>query len=460
MNIPAPAGKQYLPYQLSGIRFALGARGTLIADEMGLGKTVQAIGVINASPGAYHVLIVCPAGLKLNWHSELREWLVPSESKVEVVSYHQAEEFANEEERPPIDILIIDEAHYIKNPSSLRSQRIEKIAAKAKRVLLLTGTPLENRPVELWPLLKIVAPKAFDNPIHRFGNISPEQKKSHPGEGPGFWEFAKRYCDLKRSKPFGRKQRSAWDYSGSSNLDELRAKLRKTCMVRRLKKDVLAQLPAKRRQIILLPSKAENCRLAELLQKRGMGAIPTEHNYNEFVALLTTDKVIFEEYSRIRHEQALAKVDHCLRFIGDALDESAKIIVFAHHADVIEKLHMGIDAEFTENAYSVVVTGKTPQSERGAAVKAFQNDPICRVFIGSIGAAGVGITLTAASHVIFCELDPVPGRLSQAEDRAHRIGQKDMVLVQHLVSDGSLCARMAKIAVKKQGIIHQALDAV
>jgi SWI/SNF-related matrix-associated actin-dependent regulator 1 of chromatin subfamily A len=126
---------------------------------------------------------------------------------------------------------------------------------------------------------------------------------------------------------------------------------------------------------------------------------------------------------------------------------------------VIAKLQMGIECEFHNSEdYAVTVTGDTHVADRGAAVTAFQGDKRCRVFIGSIGAAGVGITLTAASHVIFCELDPVPGKMSQAEDRAHRIGQKNSVLVQHLVMDRTLCARMAKIVVRKQAIIKEALD--
>jgi SWI/SNF-related matrix-associated actin-dependent regulator 1 of chromatin subfamily A len=452
-----PPGKQYLPYQEKGIRYALGARGTIIADEMGLGKTVQAIGVINASLEAKRVLVVCPAGLVTNWLNEFWAWRVKeSQAQVTVVSYHGA---AAHIDGPSIDILIVDECHYVKNADTQRAQTVKALAAKSKRVLLLTGTPMENCPIELWPLLQIACPEKWDPPRREMKMVmTPEQKKSHPGEGQNFWEFAKRYCDLKkvRFKVKGR-YRSAYDFSGASNLIELNARLKNTCMVRRLKKDVLTELPDKRRQLIVLktPVKTADFTCSERIISQ-IGEI-NESSYFHVLKRLVGNKVLFEEWSKKRHEEALAKVDACLEFIGDAMDAGEKLIVFAHHQDVIDGLFDGI--EVGNPGIAVKVTGKTHVADRGAAVKRFQDDPKCKVFVGSIGAAGVGITLTASSHVIFCELDPVPGRMSQAEDRAHRIGQKNMVLVQHLIADGSLCARMAKILVKKQEVLTAALDA-
>ncbi len=448
MNIPAPEGKAYLPYQLKGIRYALGARGTIIADEMGLGKTVQAIGVINALPQVRRVLIVAPAGLVTNWSHELREWLInpridASGQQIVITSYHGAGSM----EPPTGGMLIVDEAHYIKHSATQRSQNVARLAKDAERIVLLTGTPMENSPIELWPLLKIACPEKWDPPIRGLKasyTIGPDAKKTHPGEGPNFWDFAVRYCDLKKVRyQAGERWRSTWDFSGSSNAIELAARLKNTCMIRRLKKDVLPELPPKRRQLVVLKSGIKDDLFPEV----------TDDNYFDILGKLTADKVLFTEYSRRRHEQALAKVDACIEFIENALDSSAKIIVFAHHADVIAALAEGLK-DFNPR----IVTGKTHPADRGAAVHAFQNDPSVRLFIGSIGAAGVGITLTASEHVIFVELDPVPGRMTQAEDRAHRIGQRYSVLVQHLLSDGSLCARMAKILVRKQAVLTAVLD--
>jgi SWI/SNF-related matrix-associated actin-dependent regulator 1 of chromatin subfamily A len=350
-----------------------------------------------------------------------------------------------------IDLLIVDEAHYIKHADTKRSQCVQAIAVLASRVLLLTGTPVENSPIELWPLLRIVAPKAWDPAATKVGIITAEQKKSHPGEGVNFWAFAKKYCGLKRiSRPLPRGGFAmAWDFSGASNLDELAKRLRNTCMVRRLKKDVLEQLPPKRRQVVVLPSIAIND--DDLLP--GL----SEENYETMIAALVADKVKFNEYSKRRHEQALKIADQVIAHVNDCLDSADKVILFAHHKDVIEKF---VSAFRTENdhEFCAVVTGETHVADRGAEVKRFQVNPKCRLFIGSIGAAGVGLTLTAASLVVFAELDPVPGRMTQAEDRAHRIGQKEMVVVHVLVANHSLSARMAKIVVKKQAVISRVLD--
>ena len=451
MNIPAPPGKQYLPYQLKGIRYALGGRGTIIADEMGLGKTVQAIGVINASPRA-RVLIICPAFLRLNWQAELKEWLT-SYHEVQIISFNAADTVDGDDRDELVqtwDILIVDEAHYIKNPEAKRAQAVERLAQRAKKVLLLTGTPMENRPIELWQLLKIACPEKWNTVIRGLPVIAPDRKKSHPGEGPAFWQFAERYCDLKRVTYQVRgRRKQAWDFGGASNLEELQARLRNTCMVRRLKKDVLPDLPIKRRQLIVLESDADDSDLFPNLD---------DSNYLDIVERLTIGKAYFDEWSKRRHEQALDKVDSCVRFIGDALDESEKLIVFAHHTDVVTRLWECINAELIDCQFAMRITGETPMGERNVIVNAFQTNPKCRVIVGSIGAMGVGFTLTAASHVIFAELDPVPGRMTQAEDRAHRIGQRDSVLVQHLVSNGSLCARMARILVRKQEVLTAALD--
>ena len=438
----APPGKTFLPYQKKAIKYASSGRGTLIADEMGLGKTIQAIGILNTLPSDWKCLIVCPAGLVPNWENELAEWRVESAPECTIVSYNKAERIRD----AFFDVVIVDEAHYCKNLSAKRTQTVLSIARKASKVIALTGTPIENRPVEIWPLLLLVCPEQWDPPTAE-GIRGPQDSNNRPGQGGNFWKFAQRYCDLKKTWYPGRNGGGyAWDFTGASNLDELQKKLRATCMVRRMKKDVLSELPAKRRQIIPLPSSADDSDLLPEL---------SELTYESALAELTAGKAAFTEYSKRRHSQALEKVASAYRHISDTLDSVQKIVVFAHHTDVISELSAMFTAEQID---FVEFTGSTPDLHRRRAVERFQNDPSCRVFLGSIGAAGVGLTLTAASHVIFVELDPVPGRMSQAEDRCHRIGQKECVLVQHLVANGSLCARIAKLLVKKQAVISEAVD--
>jgi len=163
-------------------------------------------------------------------------------------------------------------------------------------------------------------------------------------------------------------------------------------------------------------------------------------------------KIAFDEMSAYRHRLAVAKIPAVIEHCDDMLESVSKLVIFGHHKDVIGAL-----AEHYKDC-CVVLDGSTPNEERQDVVDKFQTNPTCKVFIGSIHAAGVGITLTAASHVVFAELDWVPAWITQSEDRLHRLSQKDNVTVQHLVVDGSLDARLAETLVWKQEIIERALD--
>lgn len=458
IEIPAPLALSYLPYQRAGIAYAASRPSVLIADEMGLGKTIQAIGTWNADPTAKTALIVCPASLRLNWQREWQKWDVRGASvgiangvfpaaDVVIINYDILIKHGEALRARTWDLLIVDEAHYAKNPKAKRTQAllghkdrdpskaVEPI--KARRRIFLTGTPILNKPAELWPLVQALDPQ---------------------GLGANWVRFVSRYCA-------GSQTRYGWDVSGASHLDELQDALRATCMVRRLKKDVLTELPAKRRQIITLAGaekavtaeteamQAQESRLQSLRVAVELAKAQDEAAYKTAVqALQSASQAAFTEISKLRHDTAIAKLPQVIEHLRDQI-ESGKVVVFAHHHDVVDALK----AEF--GAAAVSLTGETPMAERQANVDRFQSDPSCLLFIGSIHAAGVGITLTAASHVVFAELDWVPGNLSQAEDRCHRIGQTDSVLIQHIVLNGSIDAKMAQTIVEKQEILDQALDA-
>jgi len=467
VDLPVPEGLDYLPFQKAGIQYAVQRDNVLFGDEMGLGKTIQAVGVINATPDIRKVLVVSPASLKLNWKRELEKWLVRPLSvgiangdipdvDVVIVSYDILGKHKAALMNRKWDLLVADEAHYIKNPKAQRTQHLvgsEKkdkslgkyvhvpgISDQAERKAFLTGTPMLNRPIELWPIVSTLAPETF----------------------PNFMGFAKRYAGAYEG-------RYGWDFSGATHLDELQDKLRSTVMVRRLKKDVLTELPAKRRQVIELEptgeakkqlaaesalaanheGNLEQLRAAVELAK----ASESDDEYNAAVAKLRdAAQVAFEEISRQRHAVALSKVPFVVEHVKNVLDHESKVIVFAHHRDVIDAIMAAFPSE------AVKLTGEDSTEGRQKAVDDFQNNPDVKLFVGSIKAAGVGITLTASSHVVFAELDWVPGNVTQAEDRAHRIGQQDSVLIQHLVFDESLDAKMAKTLVEKQEIIDKALD--
>lgn len=452
MQLPVPEGKSYLPYQKQGICFALERRGTLLADEMGLGKTVQAIGIINADTQAKRVLIVTPASLRLNWWHELNRWQANKDCFVSVVPYDQLRHVSIAD----LDILIVDEAHYAKNPKAQRTAEVKRLAKGAKRVVLLTGTPIENKPLELWSLLQIVCPEVWDPA----GKLIRRDKKTgklvskmvEAGEGTGFFRFGRRYCD--GQKVIIGRGKEVWSFEGASNLEELGRKLRETCMVRRMKADVLTELPEKRRQVVILPSSVNDPQTPDNVRWYLDYLAADGSNYDEVVAKLRADNVAFAEFSKARHDQGLAKVEAVAEYVENALEQSRKVVLFAHHLDVILALGERLSA-----FNPAIVTGEKPDHERQAAVTRFQESPACRLIVGSIGAMGVGFTLTASSHVMFAEIDPVPGRMNQAEDRVHRIGQRNSVLVQHLVCNESIDARMIQILIRKQEILNAALNA-
>jgi SWI/SNF-related matrix-associated actin-dependent regulator 1 of chromatin subfamily A len=460
VELPCPDGLAYLPYQRAGIAFALsafasGKRGILLGDEMGLGKTIQAIGIINADATIHRVLVICPASLKLNWQREACRWLVRSlqvgivdskkvpETAVVIVNYDLVKKHRAALSATNWDLLLVDEAHFLKNPKAQRSKLIlgskEEQAIPAKRRVYMTGTPICNRPKEIFGLINSLDPTTWSN----------------------FFSFGKRYCGATHNG-FG------WDFNGASNLDELQHKLRSTIMVRRLKKDVLTELPAKRRQVIELPCAKTvgaliDAQLAmadkieeQLLEARvRVQLAKVSEDPSEYVMavheLQEGTKAAFEEGAELAHKVALAKIPFVVDHVKNAIEEG-KVILFAHHLDVIAQLA----AAFGDAA--VTVTGEVGCEDRQKAVDRFQTDESCRVFIGGLKAAGVGLTLTASSQVVFAELDWVPANMCQAEDRAHRIGQKDSVLSQLLVLQGSLDAHIARTLVKKMAVIEAALD--
>lgn len=435
MSALCPKGLSFREYQKEGIAFCRGKRAVLIGDEMGVGKTPQAIGIINANCSVKSVCVVCPASLKLMWERELNAWLLSvlsvgvakgkkfPDTDIVIINYDilKANKAALTKRW---DILIVDECHYAKNKDAARTKGT--LAIKASTKIFMSGTPLANRPKELWPILHSLAPSEWGT----------------------YHEYGTRYCAAYLQTIFGfdprtRKmaKKQVWNYDGASNLAELNTKLA-PFMIRRLKKDVLSELPPKVRRIVELDG--------------GKTKVIDKDTWRKAVALLEHDETEaeFEEMSEIRHEQAVEKMPEAIKYIKLALDSgSSKVIVFAHHVDVLDGLIDGLAAFGVTS-----VTGGMSDEAKQKAVDSFQKDQEVRVFVGSLRAAGVGLTLTAASHVIFAELDWVPAIITQAEDRAHRMGQKDSVLVEHLVAARSLDARMARTLVHKQSVLDATID--
>lgn len=474
VDLPAPDGLSYLPFQRAGIATALKRGNVLFGDDMGLGKTIQVIGMINARPDVRRVLIVCPATLKANWARELRRWLVRpyrigiaegskwpgGYADITIINFDILDKHTAKLHAEEWDLVAVDEAHYLKNREAKRTMAVfgvdqrqakkleipESPGVRGRLRVGMTGTPIPNKPSEGFGLFHWLAPNH-------------EDFKS-------FYHFAKKYCGSFSFPGAG------YNPDGATNMDQLQAALRGSIMIRRTKEQVLTELPAKRRVVIELEAESAASAIAdemdaaesheeELARLRAaveLAKAESESAYTAAVAALKKGaSFAFTEMSKKRHETALATLPHAVDHVLTALraDESHKVVVFCHHNDVAAGM---IEALHTAKIGTASITQKTAIVDRQSESDRFQTDPSCRVFVGGIQSAGVGITLTAAWHVVFVELDWVPGNMSQAEDRCNRIGQRNSVLCDYLVIEGSIAATMAKRLVAKQNVIDSALD--
>lgn len=439
IDVPVPEGLSLYGYQRAGVAYALKRRHTLIADEMGLGKTVQAIGVMNVM-GARRTLIVCPAFLKENWRREVLRWSVPRrsvavlsgrqdtgapEADVVIINYEVIADWESLRDEE-WDLIVYDEAHYLKNPKAKRTETALEI--RGGRVLYLTGTPVLNRPIELYPILRHAGLRIASNWYH----------------------YVTRYCGARQT-------RYGWDVRGASNTMELAGILREQIMVRRLKKDVLTELPDKIRQVVVLSDETGVAREAVaayrrmLRAKRALAKAETEEarakareEYN----------AAFGELSRLRREVGEAKIPAISDWAVNTLENEGCVVVFAHHREVAEQ----VSKNLREAGYSVgLIHGGIGQEGRQAIVDAFQAGKLDAV-VGTIGAMGVGLTITRASVAIMGELDWTPARLVQAEDRLHRIGQENKVQIIYLVHESSIDEKIVRTLDWKQNVIDRVMD--
>jgi len=453
IDIPLPDGLELHPFQRVGVQFLATHDSALVGDEMGLGKTVQVIGAMNVvQPRS--TLIVAPLSLTYNWRNEAAKWSTLDLS-VGVANAKQWPETDVVIIHPDIlvkhqfelhrhwGLIVVDECHFFKNGKTQRSKALFDRGVQADRKWALSGTPIPSRPVELQKVLHWLQPDCSEW---------------------SWWHYTSTYCGAYEDR-FGR------HCDGASQLARLQDELRSRVMIRRLKRDVLSELPPKVRQLVVLdPSSVTGAKAALAAEQRAEKAAekeqaaakkaletakPGTQEYDAAVRRLTRPEIEFESMSTVRHNSALVKAPAVAAHVRNLLDGGIpKIVVWAHHHDVIDLL---VDEL---GQFGVVsITGETSQADRQSAVEAFQAADDARVFVGSITAAGTGITLTAASVAVFAELDWVPGNITQAEDRIHRIGQDaDSVLVQHVVLDGSIDARLASTLVAKQAVADKALD--
>lgn len=415
--------KMLRPYQVQGveklIELTTKRNAAILADEPGLGKTIQVVEYINRTLPD-EVLVVCPASLRINWCKELNAWLdIPEDFQdfsIAVASYESVVSFQEAYTTKHYSLVVFDEAHYLKNPAAKRTKACLAIPADTR--LFLTGTPVVNRPMDLFPILQAIGLKYSKQ------------------------EFGKRYCNGHLVQIRWKPRKFAWDFSGASRTEELNTNLRKHCMVRRTKAEVLTELPSKIRQVIELDiPHGESVALRDAVNRMFDGMKSAAENLSEL------KRIAFEELAAARLENAKHKLPYVLDYLRDLLEEESQVVVFAHHREIVAAIAEAIPG-------AVKLYGGMSDRQKDAAVSAFQSGK-APVFVGQIQAAGVGLTLTAARTVLFAELDWVPGNVIQAEDRCHRMGQTDTVRVIHLVAKDSVDARMVRALVDKQNIIER-----
>ena len=400
----------------------------LIGDEMGLGKTLQAIAVFKYyNPKT--LLVICPAYLRYTWKHEIIKWLdvEPTvintgkdkmEGDIVIVSYSLACKQSQK-----FDMVICDESHYLKSTKTKRTKTLTPMLKKQQYLLLLTGTPALNRPCELYPQCHLLRPDLFKN-----------------------WKaFTKRYCDGKMS-PLG-----YYDYSGASKKFELNWLIQKTIMVRRLKRDVLTQLPKKHRSEIYLKIKRKHLKLLDPLFKKWFALNQQikvlEPGSKEIQKAAFDRKVLITELYR---KSSLAKVHAVKLIIKDMVDQGLRFIVFCFHKSFMDEIQQVLGSH-------IRIDGNTPVPKRQEYVDQFQNGEV-QVALLSLLAASTGFTLTSTSLMVFGELYFVPGTMMQAEDRIHRIGQTQSCDIRYIIGEGTLDEYIFKMIVRKLDTLDSVLD--
>ena len=417
-----------LSHQKEAIQKLVENKKFILADSMGLGKTTSAI-IASIESNSKKILIICPATLKINWKREIENYSdksvyiaegknFSSDADYVIINYDIIKNFHDPKKKTDsqiinsnFDLVIVDEAHYIKNGSAQRTKLINDIVKKVDRLWLLSGTPMTSRPMDYFNLLSLV-----DSPVAK-----------------NWMAYAIRYCSGYQFNAGGRK---IWNVTGSSNLEELRDRTSGT-ILRRLKEDVL-DLPDKIITPVYLRLQSKN-------YEEVMGEYYDwyDKNPNESKSLT----VQFTKLTKVRQIIADEKINQTIELAENIIDQGKKVIIFCNFTDSLNKIadHFG--------KISVKLNGSMSNPNRQHSVDEFQNNEKVKVFVSNLKAGGVGITLTAAEAVIFNDISFVPSDMAQGEDRAYRYGQKSNVLVYYPIFENSVEAIIYDIVNAKKQVI-------
>lgn len=422
------------PFQLEGARMIrqFGGR-ALVADEMGLGKTIEALFWIKKIASRRPAVIVTLATVKYAWqmeahllgmHAEVLEGNCPKKQKklpadIVVLNYDILHSWLPCLIRSNPQCVVFDECHYLRTPGARRTKSGKLLALNIPSVIGLSGTPMTNRPIELWSVLNIIRPELF----------------------PDRMEFAWRYCEPKYT-PWG------WQFKGAKRKEELRKILLDTCMIRRLKKDVAPELPNKTRQIIPFRLKSY-----------------VEYNEARFDFINWLRKQSPAKANRAEKSKALTKVGYLLRLVAKLklqfIEQWIREFFEAHPGRKLVALTMNtfvidhLKGIFPNN---VIVNGQVKGRKRAESIRKFQTNPSIQLFIGNWRAAGVGANLQVAHTMVGLDFPWTPGDLLQGEDRVHRIGQTKKVVIYYLMAMKTIEERLMKLLQENVGVLNSVLN--
>lgn len=454
---PSGLSRELFEYQKEGVGFLESRNGrAIIGDDMGLGKTAQSLAYLQLHLKARPAVIICPSSLKLNWCLEIFKWMerkdanliyllggktkktceevsikgsgrlimrpckVPK-SGIFIINYDVMPDWAATIKGLKAEIFLLDEVQTIKSKKAARSKAVLALAKGVPKIIAMTGTLIENRPAEAYNAIHMIDPTLF----------------------PSEWKYKNRYCDPKFNG-FG------WSYNGSSNTIELHNKISNIC-IRRLKIDVLKDLPPKIRVVVPLEldnraeyTKAENHLIAWIKENKGLKQAKQASKVEALARI-----------NELKQLSAKGKLESSLDWIEDYLSEGAKLVVFAVNTFILDAV------QYAFPDCSVRIDGSVTGTKRNDAVDQFQNNPKIRLMIGNIQAAGVGLTLTAAYATCFLQLPWTPSAVSQAADRVHRIGQTaECVFTYFLLGTNTIEIEVAEMIDKKQKVLDAVLDGV
>lgn len=415
-EFPVPQGLSLFPYQKAGVEFLICKNGVaLIGDEMGLGKTVMTIVYLNTQrkEDVFPALVVCPASVKAKWVKEFERWSThkvkivslkgktpyPADGDVYVINYDILPDWIEFLKQKQIKTVVLDEAHYVKNPEAKRTKAVFELSSAEKKIAL-TGTPIVNNIEELFTILHFLRPDIF-------------------------------------------RKRSYFVFKYQNNPKELGEFLRRTVLIRRLKKDVLKDLPPKLRSFEYL--EVETSKLREIEEQ-----IASELKENDWSFELANE--VLTLFDKHRELSGKLKIPHAVQRISEVLQEGSKAVVFAHHKSVIGELEFYLKSK----GISVVkITGETPKEQRQKILEYFCKEG--EVLIASIGALSEGVDITCSNYVFFVQIDWTPAKNLQAEDRLHRIGQKSTVFSYWFVAKDTLDEHVVHKVFQKVKLIEEAL---